>query len=68
MEGLMPLHPPLEGLSRAAREAAERQRARGGAAAEEGERLPWPRAALVLGGVSLLLWAVIAHVALRAAG
>ncbi len=34
----------------------------------EEDRLAWPRAALVVGGVSLVLWAAIVHLAFRFLG
>jgi len=38
------------------------------ASARDGERISWPRAALVVSGVSLLLWAGIIHIAMRFIG
>jgi hypothetical protein len=65
----MSLHPPTvspldsvaPGLARAERAALAFRDA-------EGERLAWPRAVLVVGGVSLVLWAAIVHLAVRFLG
>lgn len=58
--------PPRE--SAAAGAGAERLLRHAEESPPQGDRLPWPGAALAVGGASLLLWAALIHLGLRLIG
>ncbi len=55
-------------LDRVAPEMARSERAALAFRGSEEDRMAWPRAALVVGGVSLVLWAAILHLAFHLLG